>query len=362
MSVTVVVGGQYGSEGKGKMISHLSRMDNPAAVVRCGGPNAGHTVFIDSEPYALRQLPAGVVNPDTLLCIAAGAVIDPVVLRSELDRHGAHDRLMIDPNAVIVEEYDRQTEMRLRLGEDISSTLSGTGAATSRKVMRSKDVRRAEDLDGLRPYIGPVSAKLNELHDAGGLVLVEGTQGFALSLHHGHNYPFVTSRDTTASAFLSDAGLSPLTVNEIVMVVRTHPIRVAGNSGPLPRETSWAKIRETSHYPNDVCEFTTVTGRVRRVAKFDIEIVRRAVQTNRPTSLAVHGLDYITYDDFGLREFDKLSALSGLFISKLEIQTGVPVSFVFTGPPDECVIDRRCRAHAISELPNKFVAPRLRTG
>lgn len=341
MSVWIVVGGQFGSEGKGKTTSYLSLREDAAVVVRCGGPNAGHTVYHNGQRHVLRQVPAGCVNPRSRLLVAPGAVVDVVQLRKEVALHGLESRVGVDPNAAVLDPADQEQEAALQLRKRIASTLSGTGVATSRKVLRDETLLLAGTVPALSRWITDVPAELNGAHDQGEVVIVEGTQGFGLSLHHGDVYPYRTSRDTTAAGFLSEVGLSPITVTEIVQVVRTFPIRVGGHSGPLKNEVSWAHVQATSGYPTPVEEFTSVTGTLRRVAQFDMDLIKRAAMINRPTHLAVHGLDYLNYQDYGRTEYQDLSEVSKAFVCRLEDTLGVRATFLFTGPPNECLIDRR---------------------
>jgi adenylosuccinate synthase len=127
-------------------------------------------------------------------------------------------------------------------------------------------------------------------------IVIEGSQGFGLSLLHGGYYPKATSRDTTAGTFLGEAGLSPRDVGDITLVLRAHPIRVAGNSGKLKGETSWAEVAKTAGLPEDYCELTTATKRVRRVGKFDAELAKRAIAANNPTRIVLNHFDYIDKD------------------------------------------------------------------
>jgi adenylosuccinate synthase len=219
--------------------------------------------------------------------------------------------------------------------------LTGTGAATARKVLRDPHVQLAADIRELGSYLTDVSDALNRALDRGEDVIVEGTQGFGLSLHHSKSYPYVTSRDTTAAAFLSDAGLSPLLVTDIIMVIRTYPIRVAGSSGPLSNEISWEEIGHRARYAGVPAEFTTVTGNLRRVSEFDWELVERAVKVIRPTMLALHGADYLDYDDYGKTRLEDLGPQTVEFVAAVEARFGVPVSFIFTGPEQGQIVDRR---------------------
>ncbi len=294
--MTVVVGGQYGGEGKGKTTAYLSASELPDIVVRCGGPNSGHTVELEEKTHILRQVPAGFVSPRTRLLVAPGAIIDPDILRTEMDVLSLEpDRLGIDRNAGVVTEGDRKTELDWDLGRRIGSTGTGMGAAVTRRSGRTPDFRRVQDVPKFRPWVTDVAKEVNEAIDRGGSVIVEGTQGFGLSLLHSPYFPYVTSRDTTAAAFLSEVGLSPVHVRRIVMVLRTFPIRVGGNSGPLTQEVSWDHVQSLSGSPNPVKEYTTVTSTLRRVGKFDEELVRRAAVVNRPTHIVVNGLDLIDY-------------------------------------------------------------------
>ncbi|MGI0016911.1 MAG: adenylosuccinate synthetase, partial [Nitrososphaera sp.] len=221
MSLWVVVGGQYGSEGKGKIAAYLTRREDIDICVRCGGPNSGHSFYDDAGNLRiLRQLPTGFVNPRTRLLIPAGALVDPEVLSTEIQLVGDHEqRVGIDKNAFIIQRSDRDYERTLGLKERLSSTLCGVGAAQSRRVLRGPDAKLAKDVaekyPWLRKLLTNVSEEVNEALDRRKKVLIEGTQGFGLSLYHSSYYPRTTSRDTTAAAFISEVGVSPLRVTDV---------------------------------------------------------------------------------------------------------------------------------------------------
>ena len=342
MPVSVIVGGQYGSEGKGKISSYLSVKDDVDLAVRCGGPNAGHTVEYNGHHFVTRQVPCGFTNPRTKLFLAAGSVVDPLLLREEVDSFGLHDRVFVDRNAAILDDRARRIESELHLRKRLASTLSGTGGTTSLKVLRSPDLKLAGQCDLLpREWIVDVADVLNERERVGDSIIIEGTQGFGLSLHHGDAYPYRTSRDTTASGFLSEVGLSPRVVTDIIMVVRTFPIRVGGNSGPLFGETDWGEIQRESGYPHKLEEITSVTRTVRRVARIDEELIRRASVVNRPTAIAIHGLDYISFSEYGKTSFPELLPETSRFVEWVERVCGAPATFLFTGPGGKMLIDRR---------------------
>jgi adenylosuccinate synthase len=342
MPLTVVVGGQYGGEGKGKIVSHLSVADNVDYVVRCGGPNSGHTVDFDGKRCILRLLPAGFVNPNARLLLAAGALINPDILLQELEHCKVHpSRLGVDFNAGVITEQDEKYEKALDLGKKIGSTLSGVGAAVASRVLRNGSFHLAKDESKLRPFLTCVSSEINLALNKNLRVVVEGTQGFGLSLYHSRFYPFTTSRDTTASAFLSEVGVSPLRATTVIMVLRTFPIRVGGNSGPLANEITWEKLQVLSGYPYNIREFTSVTNRPRRIAFFDLEMVKKATMVNRPTHIALNGLDYIDYRNRGVGNISDLTSPARKFVDRIQKETGIRVTFWGTGPTNEEIIDTR---------------------
>jgi adenylosuccinate synthase len=332
MSSTIVVGGQYGSEGKGKVVALCAALRREPWVVRCGGPNSGHTVWIDGERIVLRQVPAAAGHPNALLLLSAGCAIDEDLVVREANRLAlSRERLVVDPRAVLVSESDRDAERGI-VGM-IASTGSGTGAALVQRMNRSPGVRLAGGSEKLRARtrVESVAPLLHRHLDQGGEVIIEGTQGFGLSLLHGPHYPHVTARDTTAAGFASEVGLSPRQVAQIVMVVRTFPIRVGGRSGPLADEITWEQVQEASRSPDVLPEFTSVTGTLRRVARFDLEAVKTACRYNRPTSLAVMGLDRLNFANHRVRELSRLTQEATGFVRALEDETQVKVEWLGTG-------------------------------
>lgn len=157
-------------------------------------------------------------------------------------------------------------------------------------------------------------------------------------MYHGI-YPFVTSRDATAANFLAEAGISPLLVTDIVLVIRTFPIRVAGNSGPLPHEITWEEL--SRRIGKEVVERTTVTKKIRRVAEFDLAIVQKAILVNRPTQIALQFLNYLYPGDEGKATWEELSDKAKKYIDDLEVTLGVPIALIGTGQGNEAMIDRR---------------------
>jgi adenylosuccinate synthase len=343
MPVSVVVGGQFGSEGKGKVALEIVRRDRSvAAVVRVGGTNSGHTaVSADGKTYVMRQLPAASVDGRVRVILPPGTYIDLEVLRRELALLGrGSDSVAISPMAQIITDEHKRWEEKGALGSSIGSTQSGTGGAVMAMTAREASnfpLRsvHAEHISDLQPYLRDTTAELRRLLDAGRRVVIEGTQGFGLSLLHSGVWPKATSRDTSAAGFVSEAGLSPRDVDDVTMVIRCHPIRVAGESGPLPGETTWHQIAAQAGRVGDLREFTTVTKRVRRVAKFDPEIVCRAMQVNRPNRIVLNHLDYID-----ARVGDgTLTAKARDFIEMVEAQISQRIDWLGTGPAT--ILDRQ---------------------
>ncbi len=341
--VDVVVGGQYGSEGKGHVVAHLAGEYD--LLVRVGGPNAGHTVKSGGEKYTYNHLPSGTrANPRARLLLAPGTVLRVPKLLQEIADCGVDgERLAIDPKAVIIESRDISDELRNLRGA-IGSTAQGVGYATARRVRRGSTVRLARDVPDLRPFIRDAAEVLGRAYRDRQRVMVEGTQGTGLSIYHGP-YPKVTSRDTTAAGALSEAGVSPARVRRIVMVCRTYPIRVAGNSGPMSNEIDWATVAERSGIPVEdlmTAEKTSTTGRDRRVSEFDWALLRQAVQLNGPTDIALTFADYITVRNQDARRFEQLSEDTIRLIEEIEIVTRAPVSLISTRFEEvRSIIDRR---------------------
>lgn len=291
-----MIGGQYGSEGKGKVAHHLARMHSAAAAIRVGGPNSGHSAVDSNGRLAiLRALPTAALLPDVECLLGPGSYVDVEQLLGEIAAvHLPPERLTIDFNAFVVTEDDRRAERDAMLPERIGSTGSGTGAAVQRRIARSGAPTFARDDERLAPYIGDAGLRARELCDAGARIIVEGTQGFGLSVIHARHWPKATSRDVTAAAAVAEAGLSPLDVDEVVLVLRAFPIRVAGPSGPMDaEELTWEQVAREAGLPPGLVERTSVTSKVRRVSRFDERIVHRALVANRPSVVVMNHLDYV---------------------------------------------------------------------
>ena len=201
------------------------------------------------------EFPSGTQsNPKAKILIGAGATLSVAQVLKEIKDLGlTGDRMSIDPQAIIIEDTDRQQEEGTL--EVIGSTKKGVGAATARKIMGrdgeaywGSKVRLAKHIPEFKDFSRCTKAELDRAYAAGHRILLEGTQGTDLSIHHG-SYPHVTSRETTASGCLADAGIAPTRVRRVIMVMRTYPIRVGGNSGPMMKEIKFETIAERSGIP-----------------------------------------------------------------------------------------------------------------
>ena len=340
--VDVLVGGQYGSEGKGNISYYLAPEYDVLA--RVGGPNAGHKVRHDGAVLTHRSLPSGATaNPEAPLLIGPGAAIAIDVLMDELANTRVDPRRVhLDPQVVVITPEDREREVELR--HAIRSTAEGVGSAAARRILgRGEPTKLARDFPELAQFIAPTSELLNEAFAHSRRVLVEGTQGTGLSLFHG-TYPYVTSRDTTVAGTLAEMGIGPRRVRRAIMVARTYPIRVAGNSGPIGagRELTWPEIEERSgEEPGSITELSSVTRQQRRVAEFDWQLLRRSAELNSATDVALTFADYINVKNRRAYRYEQLSQDTLQFVEEIESVTGAAVSLIATDFSERAIIDRR---------------------
>jgi len=336
MTCTIVVGGQWGDEGKGKIISYLCEKDNPSIVARGGvGPNAGHSVEVNNEKYGIRMIPTGFPNKSSKLAIGAGVLVDPEVLLKEiemLDKFDIKNRLIVDKNCGIIEEKHKEMDKsNSHLSKEIGSTGTGCGPANVDRAMRT--LKLAKDVEVLKPFLGDVSNAVNDALDNNENVLIEGTQGTLLSLYYG-SYPYVTSKDTTASSFAADVGIGPTKVDEVVVVFKSYPTRVG--EGPFPTEMSFEESERLG-----LVEYGTVTGRRRRIGFFDYDLAKKVCRLNGATQIALTCLDKYDEECYGITNYDDLTEKGKAFIKEIEEKVGVPVKIISTGPELHQTIDLR---------------------
>lgn len=339
MPATVVVGAQWGDEGKGKLTDLLA--PEVSYVVRYqGGDNAGHTIVVDGRVHKLSLMPSGVLHPHITPVIGNGVVVNPRVLIEEIDeleRDGIScSKLRVSGNAHLIMPYhlalDKATERYLGRNR-IGTTMRGIGYAYADKMtrvgiriqdlfdpkifrekldfaLREKNAVLAKiyntlpvDADDIcklymtyaermEPYVGDTTVLLHDAIDRGEHVLFEGAQATMLDLDHG-TYPFVTSSNPIAGGAAVGAGIAPRDITRVIGVAKAYLTRVG--AGPFPTELDVDAAEELRKYGD---EFGTVTGRARRVGWFDAVLARYATRLNGFTEIALTKLDVLTgYDE-----------------------------------------------------------------
>jgi len=333
MPCLVIVGGFFGDEGKGKIVAYLANKENPVIAVRGGvGPNAGHTFCHEGKTYKVRMLPSAALNSTTRLLVGAGVLVDHEILLDEIKTFSVFDRTLIDSQCGIIEKAHIQRDIvGPHLKNKIATTGTGTGPANADRALRVLKV--AKEIPELTPFIVDVSDSVNTALDRNENVLVEGTQGTFLSLYHG-SYPYVTSKDVTASAICSDVGLGPKKVDDVLIVFKAYVTRVG--KGPLKGE-----ITRDVAKAKGWLEFGSVTGRQRRASPFDPVLAKKAIRLNGATQAAITKLDIVFPEAAGVREFSKLPREAKTFVEDIEGETGLAVTLIGTGADLTQIVDRR---------------------
>jgi adenylosuccinate synthase len=313
MDVTVLFGGQFGSEGKGLIASYLAGREHFNLATTDAGPNAGHTAIYNGNPLITFHLPmVGVLTPGCVLWLNGGAIINPDILIKEIETmetvHGIEikSRLLIHPDAAVIEPCDLVEEIE-SLGPmaRISSTQKGVGAAARRRMGRGAHV--AKDFKELKRFCAVVTPQRWPR------VVVEVAQGYSLSINSGF-YPYTTFRCCSPAQGLMNASIPTTAPHKVWAVLRVNPIRVGslpgGHSGdvfPDQHETTWEALGQAPQY-------TTVTNRLRRVFSYSRMQVDKMIRETAPTHILINfaqtqtpgWLDittqyiYQTYRDYGL--------------------------------------------------------------
>ncbi len=336
MPAVVIVGAQWGDEGKGKIVDLYT--ERAEMVVRyAGGPNAGHTLVVGDEKIVVRLVPSGILRPEARCVMAQGMVVDPSVLAGEIDAieargHVTKGRLFVSDRAHVIVPYhpliDGLREGAAAAGQKIGTTKRGIGPCYEDKAAR-RGVRVADlfdkarltelvtralrawspvilDLGGdvpdahatveamspfaerIKPYVAETSALVDEALERGERVLFEGAQGTMLDVDHG-TYPFVTSSSAVSGGACTGAGIGPTRIGRVIGLTKAYATRVG--EGPFPTELHDAlgeRIRVAGG------EFGSVTGRPRRTGWLDLPVLRYAARVNGLSGLAVTKLDVLT--------------------------------------------------------------------
>lgn len=400
--IIVVQGAQWGSEAKGMVAAELCRRRKIDISVRTGAVNAGHTVYDAGKKYVNQQLPVGWVNRTSTLVIGAGALVHPEILLEEIKmvkEAGFNGDILIDHRAGLHLPAHTETSQLSGSHYRIGATGKGCSHALIDRISRKPGVQLFKeyweqlpttDTDfGNEPkWQWADTAKfLNDAYDDDRGILLEGTQGTLLDLYFGP-YPYTTHKQCTAGQWAIECGLSPNLLYEIVLVARTYPIRVAGNSGPMPGEMTWVELareinnkREMSgleyivdpaavnafeekwesmesQYSDPLVEkscrnadamarldeptvaelkklfeFTTVTKKLRRVGRMDLESLQYSMMLNRPDWVALTFVNYEFPDMWGITELPRTLPLGfNSWVSLLNSQLGHRIGALSFGP------------------------------
>ena len=355
---TIVVGGHFGDEGKGKVISYLASKDAPDIVARAGvGPNAGHTIYKDGREYGLRMVPCGFVNKGSRLYIGAGVLVDVECFLKEVKVTETQGRIFLDKRCAIIEaRHKEQDSSNKHLKEKVGTTGSGCGPANSERANRT--IKLAQEVPELSKYLADVPLEVNTALDSGKNVLIEASQGFGLSLYYG-TYPFVTSKDTSASMAATDIGVGPTRIRDVIVVYKAYTTRVG--AGPMQHyidESSikdypiWQEVLEEAKKKghtgtvNEILskylgEKGTVTGRSRRIGDYDYELAKYSAMVNGATQLCITCLDKIFPECSSVKEYGKLSSRAKDHVKRIAKEIGVKVTLISTGPNAEDMVDLR---------------------
>lgn len=349
--MSIVIGGQAGSESKGKLSGWLCDKYKPDLLVMTSSPNAGHTVVMpDGEKKVSYHLPIGAVMCDCPIVLGPASLINFHILEKEIKDLGIDPyRIILDPRASIITPSHIGKEVKGHLS-DIGSTLQGIGECRMTKMRRYNDTTFALDyqeefLETTGIPLAPTSSVINRALDRGKTVLCETTQGFDLCLEHGIDPIHCTSKMINPAMVMAEAGISPVLVGDIYGVIRPFPIRVnnrTGNSGGYQEamEISWQDVARWCNYPGyyeDFGEITTTTKLPRRVFNFSWVRFNHFIQVCRPTSLCLQFANYIDWEAYGARKWDELPSSVIDFVMLLSKQ--VPVNFIGTGPGHEDMIE-----------------------
>jgi len=333
---TVVVGGFFGDEGKGKLTAYLALRDHPAIVARGGvGPNAGHTVQMQGKTYSLRMIPSGFASKESRLLIGPGVLVNPRIVLEEIQLTDVRNRIGIDRQCAIIEQkhIDQESQSE-HLAKKIGVTKTGVGACNADRALRS--AKLAKEIPELAEFLTDVSEEISKTLQDQRHVLVEGSQGTFLSLYHG-TYPYCTSKDVCASGICSDVGIGPTDVDDVIVVFKAFVTRVG--EGPLEGQLS-----EEEKQKRGWQEFGTVTRRPRRAAPFSFDLAKKAVHLNGATQAAMTKVDVVFPRAMGLRRYEDLPSEAKEFVSQVERSIGIRVTLIGTGPSNEDLIDRMQRS------------------
>ncbi len=355
-NITVVIDGQAGSCGKGKICGYLSKNDTFAISTNNWSSNAGHTYIEDNgDKLIVSHLPIAMLNPNCKLVLNAGSIITPEILFEEIRKYRnliGNRKIYIHPRAMIILEKHREEEKSIIKS---GSTFKGCGAAQAEKIIRKPGIILAKDYFKNCPKdlknrieIIDTAKMINECNEN---ILIEGAQGQDLDINYGLDYPNVTSRMCSASQLMADAGVSPFKVKDIYMIIRPYPIRISNKtnigediySGDYAgsNEITWNEVKNRCGCNYNLEEYTTVTKKVRRVFEMNWDRLKYNVMINKPTQIVLNFAQYIDWKAYQCQSYDRLPKKVKDFIKEIEKVTNTPVTLIGTGERNCDIIDVR---------------------
>lgn len=300
--ISIIMDGQFGSTGKGLIAAHIASINDFGIAISTASPNSGHTFSYNGEKRVVNHLPvAGVINPNSLIYLNAGSVIDLDLLRKEVkDNDIDPSRVYIHNRAAVISEDDKAAEKdKSSSTTKLASTQKGVGSALASKILRvvGKTYGEVYETGGLE-FVPVDHSLLNDMLMVNNSAILEIPQGFSLGLNSGLSYPYCTSKEVSVAQGLSDCGVHPRRLGKVMMTFRTYPIRVGnimdgdkviGWSGPGYQDQNELSWEDLGVEP----ELTTVTKRPRRVFEFSMEQYKAAIEINRPDYVFLNFVNYL---------------------------------------------------------------------
>jgi len=332
---TIIVGAQWGDEGKGLISAYINARDEALFVSRAGtGANAEHGIFDGDEYIKVNQLPLGwMFNPNTFILIGSGVAVDPVKFLAEVKKYNLQGRVFVDARCPIITAEHIKAEENSKAMKSVGSTFSGTGFCRADFVLRK--AKQARDIPELSDYTVDVSLTLNDACCNGFNVVIESSQGTFLSLALSPDYPNVTSDNVTAMAACDDVLLDWKYIKDVVLVVKALPTREGnGGMGNVP-EMTLEEIKSKG-----MVEASSIGGVPRRKASsLDWEMLSYAVMVNGATQIALTFCDHYDPDITGATSKKQITPRVRALIKEIESNTGVPVTILNTGKNYDNIID-----------------------
>jgi adenylosuccinate synthase len=336
MGAIIIVGAQWGDEGKGLISAYLNARENAGMVVRAGtGANAEHGIFLhDLKTYLkVNQLPLGwMFNKKTLLSIGSGVAVDPVKFAAEVEKYGLKERVSLDYRCPIITPEHIKAEEESKGMASIGSTFSGTGYCRADFALRK--AKQARDIAELESYCTDTGKNINTMCRNGDTVIIESSQGTFLSPAVTPDYPNATSDNVTAMAAADDVLLNWKHIQDVVLVVKALPTREGSGAMGNARELSIDEINKRGFV-----EPSSIGGVTRRKAELDLDMLKYAVMINGATQIALTFCDHYDPNITDKKNIDELTKPVADLIRTIEVATKVPVTILNTGKAYDNIID-----------------------